>query len=110
MNMADNFKTWDSISPRTLQPGIEARLVHTEQMSVAMVELAKGAILPEHFHVHEQVSTILEGRVEFTVAGETRLCQPGDIVVLPSNVPHGVVALEPSRVLDVFSPVRSDYK
>lgn len=105
-----HFRKFKDIPARALQPGIDAQLIHTQEMSLALVELKEGAVLPTHHHVHEQISTILEGNLEFTVNGETRLCTPGDVVVLPSNVPHGVKALSFSRVLDVFSPVREDYK
>ena len=98
------------LSSRKLREGIHARLVHTEGMSVAYVDLKQGAVLPVHQHIHEQMTNVLEGELEFSVNGETRICRPGDIVVLPSNVPHGVRAITACRVIDVFQPVREDYK
>lgn len=79
-------------------------------MSIAHVRLVEGSVLPEHHHPHEQVTNVLEGTLEMIVGGETCLCQAGDVVVIPSNVPHSAVAKTACKVIDVFQPVRADYK
>lgn len=104
------FLNVGGLSARELREGIHARLVHMEGMSLAYVDLKQGAVLPVHQHVHEQMTNVLEGELEFTVNGENRICRAGDIVVLPSNVPHGVRAITACRLIDVFQPVREDYK
>ena len=106
----EHFLKTETLPEHMLREGIYARLVHTEQMTVAHVLLIKGAVLPVHNHVHEQVTNVVEGELEMTVDGHTRICRPGDVVVLPSNVPHGAVALTECRVIDVFQPVREDYR
>lgn len=108
--MQQKFTKTDDIPEKELVPGIFAKLVHMEGMSVAHVRIEKGAILPEHAHVHEQVTNILEGELEMTVGGETKVCKPGDIVLLASNMPHSARALTDCYVMDVFQPVREDYK
>lgn len=108
--MQQKFTNKNNITEKELVPGIFAKLVHMEGMSIAHVRIEKGAILPEHAHVHEQVTNIMEGELEMTVGGETKVCKPGDIVVLASNMPHSARALTDCYVIDVFQPVREDYK
>lgn len=91
-------------------PGIMGHLIHTEQSTIADFRIAAGTVLPEHQHPHEQTSTILEGRFKFTVGGETRELGPGEVAVIPGNVPHSGEALTDCRIMDVFAPVRQDYR
>ena len=75
-----------------------------------MVTVDKGAVLPEHFHIHEQVSRVLEGTFEMTIDGEKKTCKAGDIALIDSKVPHSGTALTDCVIFDVFTPVREDYK
>jgi len=90
--------------------GFTARMFHTEGMTVAYVDVEAGAELPEHAHFHEQVSNMLEGEFEFVLGGEKMTLRPGDCLVIPSNVPHSGRALTACRILDVFQPVREDFR
>ncbi len=90
--------------------GFTAQMFHTEGMTIAHVDVEAGAELPEHAHFHEQVSNILEGEFEFVLGGEKMLLRPGDSLVIPSNVPHSGRALTHCRILDVFTPVREDFR
>ena len=99
-----------SIKEREVVKGFRGRFIHSENMTHAYWTIEKGAALPEHAHVHEQVVNILEGKFELTVDGEKKIIEPGNIVVIPSNVPHTGNALTDCRILDVFSPVREDMK
>jgi quercetin dioxygenase-like cupin family protein len=99
------------IHEKMLQPGIFAKLVHTDTMSIAHVRLEKDAILPVHHHPHEQVTNVLSGELEMTIGNEApRVFGPGQVAILRSNVPHGARALTDCLVIDVFNPVREDYK
>jgi len=102
--------TLDTIKVREIFPGFRARVVHSEQMSHSWVEIDAGASFPEHQHPHEQVVNVLEGMLELVVAGETHRLTPGRIFVIPSDVPHSGRAITACRVLDVFAPVRDDYR
>lgn len=92
-----------------ISPGIRARVVNSDSMSVAHVNLDAGALLPDHSHVNEQVVNVIEGELELTVNGEPRILKPGVVEVLPPNVTHGGRALTSCRVIDVFHPVREDW-
>ncbi len=98
------------IEPKELIKGFKGRFVHTENATLAFWEIAAGSILPGHSHVHEQTACVLEGRFELTIAGETRVYEPGVLAVIPSNVVHSGRALTDCRILDVFCPVREEYK
>lgn len=101
----------DTVEERELAPGFFARLVHSEKMTLAYWRIVEGAGLPAHSHPHEQVVNLLEGTFELTVDGRTRVLAPGnDVVVIPPNALHSGRALTPCRILDVFCPVREDYR
>ncbi len=104
------LSNWNDIEERELVPGSRVRFVHTDQMTFALWAIEAGASLPEHTHPHEQVANILEGRFELVVDGEAWLLEPGTIGVVPPNVPHSGRALTDCRILDVFYPVREDYR
>lgn len=93
-----------------IAPGIRARAVNTENMTVLHVRLDQGALLPEHAHVNEQIVNVIEGRLELTVDNETVILEPGKVMVLPSNLPHSAKALTDVKVIDVFYPVREDFR
>ena len=89
---------------------VRARRVQGERISLAVVELAPNAIVPEHRHDSEQLGMVIEGRVAFTVDGETRELGPGGTWRILSNRPHFVQAgPDGAVVIDVFSPVRDDW-
>lgn len=94
----------------SLRSGIHGVLHHSDQLSFGHITLEAGAVLPEHFHVHEQWTHIIEGELEFTLSGETRVMTLGMVAYMPSNAPHSARAITRCRVIDCFMPVREDYK
>ncbi len=103
------IQRWHEEPVDQLNPSIGRQMIHTETMTLARIILAKGAVVPSHRHDNEQIATVLEGRLRFTVAGEEQEVVAGESIPLAANVPHEVEALEDSVVLDVFSPVREDW-
>ena len=98
------------LAPYLLMPGIRARAVHGERVTVSIVDLDAGLSMPEHHHANEQVGTVLRGEITFTIGGETRVRRTGDMWVIPSGVPHLVtVGPEGCTVVEVFSPPRDDW-
>lgn len=89
--------------------GLKAKLVHTKTQTYAFWEIKKGAVLPKHRHIHEQVSMVTKGILELTINGNTTEMKPGMVAVIPSDVEHSAVALTDVEVTDVFSPVREDF-
>jgi quercetin dioxygenase-like cupin family protein len=100
----------DDVEEREPIPGYRGRFVHSAHTSVAHWKIAQGATMPGHAHPHEQVVNVIEGRFEMTVQGKKHLLTAGTVLVIPGNVPHGGVALTDCHIIDVFHPVREDYK
>ena len=105
-----HVQRWSEEPVEQLSSTIGRQMIHTETMTLARVVLRKGALVPMHEHENEQIATVLEGRLRFVVGDDERVVEAGESVPLPANVPHGVEALEDSVVLDVFSPVREDWR
>lgn len=96
---------------KELIPGINARTFWGEEMLVAAVDLDPNAHLPRHSHPHEQAGMVISGQMEMIIAGETRLLKPGDVYIIPGGVEHEAHTFdEPVKVIDIFSPVREEYK
>ena len=100
----------DNIEEHELIPGYHARFVHGDNMTVAYWRIEAGAAMPTHDHPHEQVSNVLEGEFELVVAGEAHRMKPGKVFMIPGGVPHGGVAITECRIMDIFHPVREDYR
>ncbi len=91
-------------------PGYTGRFIHTETMTFAYWEVKAGSVVPEHSHVHEQVAHVLEGKFTLTVDGVAMELEPGNVAVVPSNIKHSGIAVTDCKLLDVFCPVREDYR
>lgn len=79
-------------------------------MTVTRWSVEAGAEFPEHAHPHEQISIVLDGEFALTIDGETRVLRPGHIALIPSGAVHSGHAVTECELLDVFSPVREDYR
>ena len=105
------FTRSEEAGPVELWPGVMRKtLGWGDWMLVAEITLQQGAVVPEHTHPHEQVGYVARGRLEFIVGGSRAVLTAGDGYVIPGGVPHSVVAHEDSIAIDVFSPVREEYK
>jgi quercetin dioxygenase-like cupin family protein len=91
-----------------LHNGIKIRAIYGERISVSILEFPPFTHLPAHQHPNEQIGVVEEGELEYTIGGQTRLCQPGSVFVVPPNTLHSAVVLSDrqARVLDIFSPPR----
>lgn len=104
----DNTRTpWTELGD-----GIRRKIVgHTADLMSVLVQFDKGAIGTAHAHdAHDQIAFCVAGSFQVDVAGDKRILKAGDAFVVPRQVWHGVVALEPGSVLlDQFSPRRDDF-
>lgn len=99
-----------NVKPTHVGTGVERKILASDGglMSVE-VKFKKGSIGEVHTHPHEQISYVLEGSFEFELDGEKYTINKGDTYYVKPNQPHGVVALEDSIVLDIFTPQREDF-
>ena len=100
---------WNQIPVEQLNPTFARQAIHTGRMTIAYLHLVKGGIVPEHHHENEQVSMVLSGRLKFIAAGQEYIVDAGEVLEIPSNLPHRVEVLEDSVVFDLFAPVRADW-
>jgi unsaturated pyranuronate lyase len=101
---------WTSIEEETLNPLISRRVIHTERMTVCRIRLKKGAVVPMHSHENEQITMLESGALRFIFEGEDKIIRAGDALPIPPHAPHRVEALEDSIAVDLFSPVREDWR
>ena len=98
-------------TPKELFPGARSRTFWGEKILLSYLDLAPGSFVPPHSHPHEQAGIVLAGDLEFTIGGETCMVKTGEIFIIPGGVEHSVkVGDAPARALDIFSPVREEYK
>ena len=105
-----NYVKIEEGQKKEIAPGCRAQFVHTEHMTFAYWSLESEAEVPEHAHVHEQAVNVLAGTLELTLDGEVKRLRPNDVVLVPPNATHSARAVTYCRVLDVFYPVREDFK
>jgi quercetin dioxygenase-like cupin family protein len=98
------------IPVKTLAPGITGHYAHGENTTFGYLMLEKGSIVPLHHHVQEQITYILEGQLDMVIDGIDCSMTAGMYHVIHSNIPHSAVAVTDCKVIDVFGPVREDYK
>jgi quercetin dioxygenase-like cupin family protein len=101
--------TWDSVELETMSDVISRKVITGEKAMVAQVFLKKDAVVPEHRHESEQLTYILEGALKFELEGREVIVRKGEVLHIPSNVPHRAVALEDTLDLDIFAPIRTDW-
>ena len=95
---------WDDMTREKMIAGVERRFLYGEKAMLAQIWIKKGTVVPRHVHAAEQLSYIVEGALRLRLGED-----PGEVLVIPSNVPHDAVALEDVYDLDVFSPPREDW-
>ena len=101
--------TWDEMEKEVMNDKLARRFVTGEKAMLAQIFLKKGALVPTHQHESEQITYILEGALLFRLEGKEVTVGEGQVMLIPSNVPHSAEALEDTLDLDVFSPIRQDW-
>ena len=107
-----SFYRWDSMKKERVSDMLERRLITGDRMMLAHVYLKKGCIVPKHSHENEQLTYILEGALKFRIGedgAEEIIVSAGEVLLIPSNIPHMAEALEETLDVDVFSPPRQDW-
>jgi unsaturated pyranuronate lyase len=100
---------WNQVEREKLNDLIDREMVVGDQIMLARVFLKKGAHVPEHHHHNEQVTYILEGALKFVIDGKEIVVRAGEVLCIPSNMPHEAWAIEDTLDLDVFTPPREDW-
>jgi quercetin dioxygenase-like cupin family protein len=105
------FADIGAAGPQPIWDGVVGRVVHGERLTLGVVELAPGSVVPEHRHENEQLGIVITGSVLFRVGDETCELGPGGTWRIPANTPHEVrTGPEGAVVIDVFAPPRADWE
>ena len=107
--MAQKIDIWSTES-REPMAGFRGRFLHSEHTTHVYWEIAADAELPEHSHPHEQIVNMLAGTFELVLDGTPHVLNAGDVLVIPGGTPHSGRSHTECKILDVFSPVREDYR
>jgi quercetin dioxygenase-like cupin family protein len=96
--------------PLELAPGVTMRPVFGDAAMLNLLEFEPGAAVPAHAHPHEQLGHVLEGELALTIDGVEHVLGPGDAYQIPGGIEHGARSAGGCLVMDVFQPVREDYR
>lgn len=103
---------WDEMPKEQVTDLLDRRLITGDRMMLAHVYMKKGCIVPKHSHDNEQITYILEGSLHFWIGADEShevIVRAGEVLHIPSNVPHKALALEDTLDVDIFSPPRQDW-
>lgn len=100
---------WENVRKEILNDKLWRKVVSGEKVMVAQLGLSQGCVVPLHHHESEQISVILQGALKFEIEGREVMARAGEVLVIPSNVPHSALAMEDTIGIDVFSPIRHDW-
>jgi quercetin dioxygenase-like cupin family protein len=112
MNTKVRHFRWDNMPKEVVTDSISRRLITGDDMMLAHVYLDKGAIVPQHSHHNEQLTYIVEGALHFWIGADGKeevIVSAGEVLHIPSNVPHRAEALQDTLDVDIFSPPREDW-
>ena len=103
---------WEDLPQEQLKPDLGRRLISTERLMLAHVYLEKGCVVPKHSHENEQLTYILEGLLRFSLGedqSEVVDVAAGEVLHIPSHLPHEAEAIETTLDVDIFCPPRQDW-
>src|ERR1700758_4296207 len=103
------YAAWKDIEVEQLNPLLGRQMIVGDKIMLARVLLKKGCVVPEHSHENEQATYILEGALKFWIDGKQIVVHAGEVLLIPSNMPHKAEAMEDTVDLDVFAPTRADW-
>lgn len=103
------YVPWHTIPLEDLNPLLQRQFVFGQEIMLARVLLKKGCIVPLHSHHNEQLTYIVEGALKFYIDGKEIVVHAGEVLCIPSHMPHKAEALEDTVDLDVFTPPRADW-
>jgi len=101
--------SWTGVELEDLNPLLQRQFIVGQDIMVARVLLKKGCIVPEHSHVNEQFTYILDGALKFWIDGKVIVVRSGEVLTIPPNMPHKAEAVEDTIDVDVFTPPRADW-
>lgn len=101
---------WNTVPVEVIGEGLERQMVVGQNIMICRLKIAPFVVTPEHSHVHEQMTLVMQGKAKFILGNEERIVSAGDVLHFPPNHWHGATMLDEEVVLiDIFSPIREDF-
>ena len=100
---------WTTVELEQLSPSLQRQFVSGRDLMLARILLKKGCVVPEHSHMNEQLTYVLDGALKFWIDGKVIVVRSGEVLTIPPNMPHKAEALEDTLDVDIFSPPRQDW-
>jgi quercetin dioxygenase-like cupin family protein len=108
--MQATLHRWDDMPREQLSDKLQRRMITGDRMMITHIYLKKGALVPRHQHDNEQITYVLEGALRFHLGEDQQVdVRKGEVLVIPSNLPHSAEALEDTLDVDIFDPPRRDW-
>jgi quercetin dioxygenase-like cupin family protein len=107
-----NKLNWQTVPVEVVNPSMSRQIVLGEKLMIARMQFKDGFRVPLHFHVHEQVTQVISGKMRFWFGEnkeETMDLGPGDVIVIPSNLPHEALMIGDVEEVDTWAPPRQDW-
>jgi quercetin dioxygenase-like cupin family protein len=101
--------SWKTTEVEKLNEKISRQMISGKNSTLSQLFLSRGAVVPRHSHVNEQYSWIVSGALKFSFDDHDVVLNAGDVLLIPANVPHSVVAMEDTVDVDFFTPRREDW-
>jgi len=101
--------SWDKAKEEKMNEKISRKLAVGQNEMIGRLHLAKGAVVPPHKHLAEQITMVMRGSLKFTIGAKDYIVKAGEVLIIPPNVVHSAVALEECDDIDAFSPLRLDW-
>ena len=100
----------NSVRKESLGGGVNRKILASGgKLMMVEVYFEKGGIAEVHTHPHEEINYVQKGSFECELEGKKEIVRAGDSIYVPSNIQHGLVALEESVIIDIFTPQREDF-
>jgi len=103
---------WEAMPKERLNEKLDRRIITADRMMITHVYLKKGCVVPRHHHENEQITYVLEGALRFRLGDDGAQqvdVRAGEVLTIPSNLPHSAEALEDTLDVDIFDPPRRDW-
>ncbi len=103
---------WDQVPMETVNPMMRRQIITGELMTVAKIYFKDGFLVPMHSHHNEQITQVISGLMKFRLGddGEDAIdVGPGQVIVIPANVPHEALVVGDVIEMDMWAPRRDDW-
>jgi quercetin dioxygenase-like cupin family protein len=103
---------WDNVLVEQVNPSMQRRMLWGEKLMIAKMKFRDGFVVPLHHHIHEQVTQVISGQMRFWFGENKEQVMdlfPGDVIVIPSNVPHEALMIGEVEGMDAWAPPRQDW-